>query len=92
MAIGHHQREINEGQHIFCTPPPIAKVGRLFGPQAEGALMRPAADFGTTWDGSGLVGQSRVPQPAGLTRVPRDGSEPCSMNRGPRGTYLGSAL
>ena len=74
--------------YLLSHPPPIAKVGRLFGPQAEGALMRPAAGFGTTRDGSGLVGQSRAPKPAGLTRVPRDRSEPCRMNRGPRGTYL----
>ena len=78
--------------YLVSPPPPIAKGGRLLGPQAKGALMRPAAGFGTRRDGSGLVGQSRVPQPAGLTRVPRDGSEPCRMNQGPRGTYLGSAL
>ena len=47
--------------------------------------MRPAAGFGTTRDGSKLVGQSRARQPAGLTRVPRDGSGPCRMNRGPAG-------
>ena len=94
MAIGHHQREINGGQHIFCSSPPpiIANLGRLLGPQAEGALMHPAAGFGTTRDGSGLVGQNTAPQPAGLTRVPRGGSEPCRMNQGPSGTYLGSAL
>ena len=78
--------------YLLPPPPPSAKVGCLFGSQAEGALMHPAAGFGTTRDGSGVVGQSRAPQPAGLTRVPRDGSEPCRMNRGPRGTYLGSAL
>ena len=99
MAIGHHQREINGGQHI--PPPPLAKVGRLLGPQAEAALMRLAAGFGTTRDGSGLVGQSRAPQPAGLTSdqgptgwiralhdesgPPRDVSGLRIMNQGPAG-------
>ena len=86
------QRNQRGPTYLFAPLPLIAKVGHLFGPQAEGALMRPPAGFGTTRDGSRLVGQGRAPQPAGLTRVPRDGSESCRVNRGPRGTYLGSAF
>ena len=41
-------KEKSTGANISFAPPPlIAKVGRLFGPQAEGALMHPAAGFGT---------------------------------------------
>ena len=72
--------KINQRGSTYLLSPPLAKVGRLLGPQAVGALRRPAAGFGTKRDGSGLVGQGRAPQPAGLTRVPRDGSEPCRMN------------
>ena len=84
--------------YLLPPPPSIAKVGRLFGPQAEGALMHPAAGFGTTRDGSRLVGQSKAPQPAGLTDQgptgwiralqdesgpPRDVSGLRIMNQGP---------
>ena len=56
-------KDKSTGANISFAPPPIAKVGRLLGPQAEGALMRPAAGFGITRDGSGLVVQRRAPQP-----------------------------